>query len=92
MRRTARILVVSLCALSAAAAPGEAAARGCIKGAIVGGVIGHYAGHHGVLGAVAGCLYGRHSAHVEQQRGDHYYGRRRPEHAAPVAPNDYKSF
>nr|WP_041757778.1 hypothetical protein [Bradyrhizobium sp. ORS 278] len=46
-----------------------AEAKGCIKGAIVGGVAGHYAGHHGVLGAAAGCLYGRHRA-KEQDRRD----------------------
>jgi hypothetical protein len=42
-------------------------AKGCIKGAIVGGA----AGHHGMLGAAAGCLYGRHAANRqarEQQR------------------------
>ncbi|KAF2989190.1 hypothetical protein OGR47_07925 [Methylocystis sp. MJC1] len=43
-------------------------AKGCIKGALVGGVVGHYAGHHGVLGAVAGCLYGRHEAHKYARR------------------------
>lgn len=91
MRRTARILVVSLGAMCATAASGEAAfARGCIKGAILGGVIGHYAGRHGVLGAVAGCLYGRHHAHEEQRR-DHYYGQHRPEHSTPTAPNGYNS-
>jgi len=41
-------------------------AKGCIKGAIVGGVAGHYAGHHGVLGAAAGCLYGRHHAKAQE--------------------------
>ena len=92
MRRTARILVLSLGALSATSAFSEAAfAKGCVKGAIVGGVIGHYAGHHGVLGAVAGCLYGRHRAHEEQQRHDHYYGQHRPEHSTPTAPNSYNS-
>jgi hypothetical protein len=34
---------------------------------VVGGVAGHYAGHHGVLGAIAGCAYGRHRA-KEQAR------------------------
>jgi hypothetical protein len=34
---------------------------------MVGGVAGHYAGHHGVLGAIAGCAYGRHRAN-EQAR------------------------
>ena len=42
-------------------------AKGCLKGAVVGGVAGHYAGHHGVLGAIAGCAYGRHRAN-EQAR------------------------
>jgi hypothetical protein len=44
---------------------GEAA--GCLKGALVGGVVGHYAGHHGLLGAAAGCLYGRHRAAEERR-------------------------
>ncbi len=62
-------------------APAEAAlAKGCIKGALVGGVAGHYAGHHGVLGAIGGCLYGRHLAHKNQRTvrradPDHVYGR-----------------
>ena len=45
-----------------AVASERAEAKGCLKGAVVGGVAGHYAGHHGVLGAAAGCLYGRHRA------------------------------
>jgi len=36
-------------------------AKGCIKGAIVGGVAGSTVGH-GKLGAVAGCVVGRHEA------------------------------
>jgi hypothetical protein len=51
----------------ALASTSPADARGCLKGAVVGGVAGHYAGHHGVLGAAAGCLYGRHRA-KEQER------------------------
>ena len=43
-------------------------AKGCIKGAVVGGVAGHYAGHHGMLGAAAGCLYGRHRAHEQEKQ------------------------
>ena len=52
-------------------ATSAADAKGCIKGAVVGGVAGHYAGHHGVLGAAAGCLYGRHRANEQgkQQQG-----------------------
>ena len=36
-------------------------AKGCIKGAIIGGLAGHMAGH-GKVGAVAGCVIGRHEA------------------------------
>ena len=46
----------------------RAEAKGCIKGAVVGGVAGHYAGRHGMLGAAAGCLYGRHRAKEQQQQ------------------------
>ena len=56
-----------------ALASSPADARGCLKGAVVGGVAGHYAGHHGVLGAAAGCLYGRHRANEQdrqQSQGD----------------------
>jgi uncharacterized protein YcfJ len=38
-----------------------AQAKGCIKGAIVGGIAGSVAGH-GKVGAVAGCVIGRHEA------------------------------
>jgi hypothetical protein len=38
-----------------------AQAKGCIKGAIAGGVAGSLAGH-GKVGAVAGCVIGRHEA------------------------------
>jgi len=61
------ILLVSVIAIGAFAAASPADAKGCIKGAVVGGVAGHYAGHHGMLGAAAGCLYGRHHA-KEQER------------------------
>jgi uncharacterized protein YcfJ len=47
--------------LSITFAPVAAEAKGCIKGAIVGGVAGHFAGH-GKVGAVAGCIIGRHEA------------------------------
>jgi uncharacterized protein YcfJ len=39
----------------------SADAKGCIKGTIVGGVAGSVAGH-GKVGAVAGCVIGRHEA------------------------------
>ena len=51
-----------------ASAIAPADAKGCIKGAVVGGVAGHYAGHHGVLGAAAGCLYGRHRANEQEKQ------------------------
>jgi hypothetical protein len=60
-----RAILLALATLTIAT--GSADAKGCLKGAMVGGVAGHYAGHHGVLGAAAGCLYGRHRA-KEQDR------------------------
>ena len=61
--------VTTLLAVAAfAVAAGSAEAKGCLKGAAVGGVAGHYAGHHGVLGAAAGCLYGRHRAKAQAQQ------------------------
>jgi uncharacterized protein YcfJ len=44
--------------------PAAAEGKGCIKGAIVGGVAGHMAGH-GKVGAVAGCIIGRHEANKQ---------------------------
>src|ERR1700736_5777947 len=64
MNPLAALFVVAALAL---ASTSPADAKGCLKGAVVGGVAGHYAGHHGVLGAAAGCLYGRHRA-KEQER------------------------
>jgi hypothetical protein len=66
MKTIATLLAVAAFALAANAAE----AKGCLKGAAVGGVAGHMAGHHGVLGAAAGCLYGRHRA-KEQERQQH---------------------
>jgi hypothetical protein len=63
----AALAVASLALASSASAD----AKGCIKGAIVGGVAGHYAGHHGVLGATAGCLYGRHRASEQDKQQGH---------------------
>ena len=60
------IIALSVAALALASAQ-TAEAKGCIKGALVGGVAGHYAGHHGVLGAAAGCLYGRHRANQQDR-------------------------
>jgi hypothetical protein len=64
MKITAVLFAVAALTLAA----NSAEAKGCIKGAVVGGVAGHYAGHHGVLGAAAGCLYGRHEANKREQQ------------------------
>jgi outer membrane lipoprotein SlyB len=63
MKTLATVFAAALLSLAAQSAD----AKGCLKGAVVGGVAGHYAGHHGVLGAAAGCLYGRRHA-KEQER------------------------
>lgn len=55
------ILGVAILAIAGASA---AEAKGCIKGAIVGGIAGHIAGH-GKVGAVAGCIIGRHEANKQ---------------------------
>jgi uncharacterized protein YcfJ len=55
------ILGVAILAFACASA---AEAKGCIKGAIVGGIAGHMAGH-GKVGAVAGCIIGRHEANKQ---------------------------
>lgn len=66
------LIALTAAALVLTAATSSADAKGCLKGAVVGGVAGHYAGHHGVLGAAAGCLYGRHRANEQdrQRQGD----------------------
>ncbi|MCG2591531.1 hypothetical protein LZ009_01885 [Ramlibacter sp. XY19] len=59
-------LAAVLAACLAVAAP-AANAKGCLKGAAVGGAAGHVAGHHGVLGAIGGCLVGRHHANKKER-------------------------
>ena len=59
MRALVGIALVSMAVLGLAT---TAEAKGCLKGAAVGGVAGHFAGHHGIIGAAAGCAYGRHEA------------------------------
>jgi hypothetical protein len=71
MKTATALLAVAAFAVAA----GSADAKGCLKGAVVGGVAGHYAGHHGMLGAAAGCLYGRHRA-KEQERQQQSQGQR----------------
>jgi hypothetical protein len=55
-------------AAAALAWTSPADAKGCIKGALVGGAAGHFVGHHGMLGAAAGCLYGRHRANQQERQ------------------------
>jgi outer membrane lipoprotein SlyB len=56
-------------ALTALAMPAHA--KGCIKGAVVGGAVGHYAAYHGVIGALAGCVIGRHEANKRDRKQQH---------------------
>jgi hypothetical protein len=78
MKTIATLLAVAALTLAA----NSAEAKGCLKGAAVGGVAGHYAGHHGLLGAAAGCLYGRHRANEQaRQQQD------QPNGKAPVDNN-----
>ncbi len=65
MKRVILPLAALALTLSAAISPAEA--KGCLKGALVGGVAGHYAGHHGVVGAVGGCIVGRHLANEKEK-------------------------
>jgi hypothetical protein len=66
-----KILIICAAVLGVAFSSAAAEAKGCIKGAIVGGVAGHLAGHHGTVGAVAGCVIGRHEANkAAAERGD----------------------
>ena len=57
-----KALIGCMVAIVTLATVSSADAKGCLKGAAVGGVAGHYAGHHGLIGAAAGCAYGRHEA------------------------------
>lgn len=63
-------LILCTALLGIAFAPATAEAKGCIKGAVVGGLAGHMAGH-GKIGAVAGCVIGRHEANKrDAQKSD----------------------
>jgi hypothetical protein len=76
--RIMRVLIaLTALALLVVSVSAPAEAKGCLKGAVVGGVAGHYAGHHGMLGAAAGCLYGRHRAKEQEQQQQH---QRAPQH------------
>ena len=54
-----KTIIVGFVAIALSSVAAEA--KGCIKGAIVGGVGGSMVGH-GKLGALAGCIVGRHEA------------------------------
>jgi outer membrane lipoprotein SlyB len=56
------LVAFAILAFSVLTVGNPARAAGCLKGAAVGGAAGHYAHHHGVLGAIAGCIIGRHEA------------------------------
>jgi outer membrane lipoprotein SlyB len=64
-----KIFVIMSATFFALVAGVPADAKGCIKGAFVGGAIGHYAGHHTALGAVAGCIIGRHESNKRDRAG-----------------------
>jgi uncharacterized protein YcfJ len=69
-RLTMKSLILCAAVLGIALAPAAAEAKGCIKGAVLGGLAGHMAGH-GKIGAVAGCVIGRHEANKQDaQKGD----------------------
>lgn len=59
---------MTILATSMALVAGTANAAGCLKGAAVGGVAGHVAGKHGVVGAVGGCVVGRHMANKKAKK------------------------
>ncbi len=72
-------LLLFVAAISAVAFTSTAEAKGCIKGAIVGGIAGHIAGH-GKVGAVAGCIIGRHEANkADAARNDQRGNNRSPQ-------------
>jgi hypothetical protein len=56
-----RLIMAAIGAASLMAFSAPAYSKGCIKGALVGGAAGHMAGH-GKIGAIAGCVVGRHNA------------------------------
>jgi len=62
-----------LTAICVFALPSALQAKGCIKGALIGGIAGHITAHHGLMGAVSGCIIGRHEANrrAQLQRSQH---------------------
>ena len=67
MKKIALFCAAAALVAAPALVSAPAQAKGCIKGAIVGGIAGHLVGH-GKMGAVAGCAYGVHKAHENEDR------------------------
>jgi len=63
-----KIFVITSATFFTLVAGVPADAKGCIKGAFVGGATGHYAGHHTALGALAGCIIGRHASNKRDRQ------------------------
>ena len=74
-----KALILSIALIGLALSPVPAEAKGCIKGAIVGGIAGHLAGH-GKIGAVAGCIIGRHEANKRDAGNDSRIPPSSPDH------------
>jgi hypothetical protein len=88
---TMKLAMIALAlALGWAVSPAPAEAAGCLKGALVGGVAGQDAGHHAILGAIGGCIVGRHLASEKdkQNAAAAAHGEQTPQAAAP-AHNGY---
>jgi outer membrane lipoprotein SlyB len=62
-----KFLLSTVFAVCTLATSGQAGAAGCLKGAAVGGAAGHVLGHHTVIGAIGGCVVGRHLADKESK-------------------------
>lgn len=88
--KLAMIALAALALTLGSAISPAAEAKGCLKGALIGGVAGHYAGHHAILGAIGGCLVGRHLANEKdkQNAAAAAQGGQAPQAAAP-AHNGY---
>ena len=70
-----KALILSIALIGLALSPVPAEAKGCIKGAIA----GHMAGH-GKIGAVAGCITGRHEANKRDAGNDNRIPPSSPDH------------
>lgn len=71
------MMMIAAVTLGLGLAAPDVQAAGCLKGAAVGGVAGHVAGH-GVLGALGGCVVGRHMANKAARENQTTQMRRAP--------------